>query len=307
MSDPVDARDVPFTVEADLEVGKALRPWLRDGGADVVVRRGEVPEALSGTLAQGAAWQCALGRMLVKPPSGMRFLVEDGKTIRYAANGADDLDVRLFLFGSPWAALVLQRGLLPLQASAVATGRNVFAFACRPRRGKSTLAAALAARGRAFFADDMLVLDPTSFASSPKCWGCTDLKLWPDSVEMTGASAEAKVRTATGFDMMYATPAALSHSVSGRLKELYALHRRNSDRPCRIKRVAGRRSLTTLREYVYRLQYALAIVGSVQLSRWLVALANSISVWQFQRPMLRSQFDYAVAHIDGALPSRWTP
>lgn len=303
MSDPVDARDVPFTVEADLDLDKAMGPWLRDGGADVVVRQGNVPEALSGTLAQGAAWQSAPGRVLVKPPSGMRFLVEDGETIRYAANGADDLDVRLFLLGSPWAALVLQRGLLPLQASAVATGRNVFAFTCYPRRGKSTLAAALASRGHGFFADNMLVLDPVSFASSPRCWGCTDLKLWPDSVEMTGASTETRVRTANGFDMMYATPAARSHLVSGQLKELYVLHRGNSDMPCRIKRVTGRRSLTTLREYVYCLQYALAIVGSVQLSRWLVALANNTRVWQFRRPMLPSQFDYTVAYMDGVLPS----
>lgn len=304
MSNPVDAPDVPFTVEADLVLGKAMDPWLRGGGADVMVRQGEVPEALPGAQAQGAAWQCVPGRVLVQPPSGMRFLVEGGETIRYAANGADDLDVRLFLLGSPWAALVLQRGLLPLQASAVATGRRVFAFACYPRKGKSTMAAALASRGRGFFADDMLVLDPASFASGPPvCWGCTDLKLWPDSVEMTGASAESTVRTANGFDMMYATPAARSHCVSGRLEELYVLHAGNSDMPCKIKQVTGRRSLTLLREHMYRLRYALAIVGSAQLSRWLVALANSIRVWQFLRPMLPSQFDHAVAHIDGALPS----
>ena len=294
---------MPFTVDTDLELGRAVAPWIRDSGADVVVRRGEVPDALSGAYAQGVVWQCAQGRVLVKAPSGTRFLVEGGDTIRYAADGADDMDVRLFLLGSPWAALVLQRGLLPLHASAVAVGRDVFAFTGNPRTGKSTLAAALAGRGRGFFADDMLLLDPASFASDPICWGCTELKLWPDAVERTGAVAEGRVRNVDGFDMTYATPAVRSHCVLGRLKELYVLLSTNSDIPCRIERCVGWRSLDALRDAVYRMQYALAIVGSAQLSRWLAQLATKVNVHWFLRPMLPSQFKYAVAHMDGALPS----
>lgn len=304
MSSSVGVPEVPFTVRADLDLGTAARPWLRDGGADVVVRRGEVPEALSGVKEQGAAWQCTPGRVLIKPPSGMRFLVEGGDTILYAAGTAvADIDVRLFLLGSAWVALVLQRSLLPIQASAVTAGRDVFAFTGVPRAGKSVLAAALSGRGRGFFADDMLVLDPASFASSPACWGCTDLKLWPDSVKMTGVSAGCRVRTAVGFNMRYADPSVRSNCVSGRLKEIYSLVPGNSDMPCTIEQVAGRRSLTILHSAVYRRQYACAIVGRALLYRWLVGLATKVRVCRFTRPMLVSQFDYGVAHIDGALPS----
>ena len=301
MSNPVP--EVPFTVDADLELGNAAAPWLRAHGADVVIRRGPVPETLADMEKEGAAWEYAPGRVLVKPPAGMRFLVEGGDTIRYATEpGVDDVDVRLFLLGSAWGALVLQRGLLPLHASAVCVGEDVFGFTGHPGAGKSTLAAALAARGRRFFADDVLVLDPASFADSVRCWGYKDLKLWPDAVKMTGAASGQRVRTVPDLEKTYAAPAIASTRVSGRLRKLYVLIRRNSDRPCQIKATTGLRSMVALRTAVYRRPYALAIAGEHQLYRWLAALAASVSVLRFERPFTHSQFDDTSAHMDRALP-----
>lgn len=295
--------DVPFTVDADLELGDATAPWLRAHGADVVIRRGAVPETLADVQEEGVAWQYAPGRVLVKPPAGMRFLVEGGNTIRYATEpGVGDVDVRLFLLGSAWGALVMQRGLLPLHASAVCVGEDVFGFTGHPGAGKSTLAAALAARGRGFFADDVLVLDPASFAASVRCWGYKDLKLWPDAVKMTDATPGQRIRTVSDFEKTYATPATASTRVSGRLMKLYVLIRGNSDRPCRIKETTGLRSIEALRTAVYRRQYADAIAGKHQLYRWLAVLATNVSVLRFERPFTHSQFDDTSAHMDRALP-----
>ncbi len=302
MSDTVGVNQVPFTVSASLDLGKAAEPWLRECGADVVVRPGDVPESLDNPEAQGVLWQYAPDRVLIKPPAGMRFLVEGGHTIRYATEpGVDDRDVRLFLLGSAWAALVLQRGLLPLHASAVAGGGDVFGFTGLPASGKSTLAAGLSSRGWAFFADDVLVLDPASFASGPRCWGCKDLKLWPDAVAITAAAPGQRVRIADGFDKRYATPPCLSPRVSGRLKDLYVLHRSIGDTPADINGVTGGLLIAELTDAVYRLRYAKAIVGQQQLSQWLLALAGSCRVWRFWRPWTLSQFESSVAHMDGAL------
>lgn len=294
--------EVPFTVDADLDLGKAAAAWLRVAGADVVVRRGEVPETLAGVKAEGAAWQCVPGRVLVKPPSGMRFLVEGGDTIRYATDpGVDDVDVRLFLLGSTWGALMLQRDLLPLHASAVQVGEDVFGFTGDPGSGMSTLAAALAARGRGFFADDMLVLDPASVEPAPHCWGFGDLKLWPDSVAMTGAAAGQRIRTTGGLGKRYAVPFAQSPRMSGRLRKLYGLALGSTDTPCRIEKLAGRRSLRSLSDAVYGTRFAFAIVGRPRLLRWLAAVVRNVSVRRLEHPVEPSRFAAVVAHVDDDL------
>ena len=122
-ANPMDL-DVPFTVDADLDLGRSTQPWLRSTGADVYIRRGAVPTALRGVEARRNNWECAGERVLIH--SGrMRFLVDGGRSIHYAAApNTDPLDLRFFLLGTPWLALAAQRGLLPLHASAVAQGQS---------------------------------------------------------------------------------------------------------------------------------------------------------------------------------------
>lgn len=295
--------EVPFTVDADLDLGGAAAPWLRDHGADVVVRRASVPEALSDAEVRGAAWEYAQGRVLVKPPVGMRFLIEGGSTIRYAARpGVADIDIRLFLMGSAWGALVLQRGLLPLHASAVSNDRSVVGFTGESGDGKSTLAAALASRGREFFADDVLILDPDAGDAPPRCWSCKDLKLWPDSVQLTGAVAGKTVRTAAGHHKQYATPGTASPYASGQLKALYKLETGSRDRSCQIEEVAGRQHVEVVSGAVYRPQYAVAIVGHRQLFRQIENVVRNVKAYRYRRSVHASEFEDGVAYLADKLP-----
>ena len=70
------------------------------------------------------------------------FEVSGGRQIRvWPAAGATQKDIEIFLFGSVWAALCHQRGILPLHASAIVTGGGITAFAGHSGAGKSTTAA----------------------------------------------------------------------------------------------------------------------------------------------------------------------
>ena len=121
--------EVPFTVSADFDLAPRPGLGLRTQGADVTVRRAAVPDSLPSADAKGPAWEHAGGRLLIRYLGGVRFLIEGGTTIRYETKRGMTLDdVRLFLFGSPWAALALQRGLLPLYASTVSRAGAVHAF-----------------------------------------------------------------------------------------------------------------------------------------------------------------------------------
>ena len=70
---------VPFTLDADLDLGTCMEPWPgAASGADVTIRRGGVPTALPAPEAGGVVWRHAGRRTLLSPPCGVRFLVEDG-------------------------------------------------------------------------------------------------------------------------------------------------------------------------------------------------------------------------------------
>lgn len=304
-TDPAASVDVPFTVDADLDLDGTMQPWLRRG-ADVRIRRRPVPARLRHIEQETPVWQRAGGRVLVRYPWGLRFLVEDGESIAYEADAAASLDVRLFLLSTPWLALALQRGLLPLHASAVVDGDAVRAFAGPSGAGKSTLAAALSVRGYVFFADDALLLDPVRIDGGMRCYGYKDLKLWPHGAALTRLPPSGRVRTSKGYDKYYVEPLRRSPHPVGCLKTLYRLSEctaQKVDAVPGVEPIRGRKALEALYRSVHRLELAKAIFGHERLSEWLATLARRIDVRIFRRPMADVHFGEHVGKIAGALAS----
>ena len=298
-------REVPFTVDADIDLGEAAALWMQAGG-DVRIRRGAVPRALAEAETEGPTWQCAGDRLLITFPWGLRFLVEGGERIGYAADGDVDLpSLRLSLLSNAWIALALQRGLLPLHASAVASGAAVHACTASSGEGKSTLAAALSARGHAFFADDVLLLDPAAFDEEGRCYGYKDLKLWLDGAALAGARLGQRVREVAGYDKHFAEPPLRSPYVAGRLEALYELCRRTApegEKPApTVERLSGGLAVKTLYRAVHRRRMALAVVGRERLSRWLTALIPHVGVFRFHRIVADDRFDEGVRVLSEAL------
>lgn len=288
-------REVPFTVDADIDLGEAAALWMQTGG-DVRIRRGATPRALAEAETEGPTWQCAGDRLLIAFPWGLRFLVEGGERISYAADGNVDLpSLRLSLLSNAWIALALQRGLLPLHASAVASGAAVHAYTAPSGTGKSTLAAALAARGHAFFADDVLLLDPAAFDEEGRCYGYKDLKLWRDGAALAGVRLGQRVREVAGYDKHFVEPPLRSPYTAGRLEAVYELHRLvapKGEKPAAVvERLSGGLAIKTLYQAVHRKRMALAIVGRERLSRWLAALILHVGVFRFHRIVADGRFD----------------
>ena len=302
---PAAGLDVPFTVDADLELDGTMQPWLRRGG-DVRIRRGAVPAGLRHVEQETPVWQRAGGRVLVRYPWGMRFLVEGGASIAYEAGAAAELDLRLFLLSTPWRALALQRGLLPLQASAVMDGAAVHAFAGPPGAGKSTLAAALSVRGYMFFTDDTLLLDPARIDGGMRCYGYKDLKLWPRGAALSRLPPSGRVRTSKGYRKHYAEPPRRPPHPVGCLKTLHRLGRctvQQAGAVPGVEPMCGRKALEALYPVVHGPWLAQAILGPERLFEWLATLVRGIDVRIFRRPMADVHFDEYVGKIGGALPS----
>ena len=298
--------EVHFTVDTDIDLGSAAAPWTQARG-DVRIRRGAVPRALAEVEMEGPTWQCAGDRFLIAFPWGVRFLVEGGERIRYAADGGVDLpSLRLSLLSNAWIVLALQRGLLALHASAVASGAAVHACTAPSGEGKSTLAAALAARGHAFFADDVLLLDPAAFDEEARCYGYKDLKLWRDGATLAGVRPGKRVREVAGYDKRFVDPPLQSPYVAGRLETLYELCRRTApegeEPAAAVERLTGGLAVKTLYGAVHRRRMALAVVGRERLSGWLAALVPHVGVFRFHRIVADGRFDEGVRTLSDALP-----
>jgi len=82
-----------------------------------------------------------------------------GTSLSVLAHDPDDPAVRQYVVGPGLAMILLQRGLTLLHASAVSIDGGAYAFAADSGVGKSTLAAALYARGHVLITDDLCAIE----------------------------------------------------------------------------------------------------------------------------------------------------
>jgi hypothetical protein len=111
------------------------------------------------------------------------FLVRNGEEIIIEPlPGAEESLVRLPLLGAVLSVAIHQRGLVGLHASAVRVGDHAIAFLGPSGLGKSTMAAALYARGHAVLADDLVVLNAQDNSGVMLLPGFPQLKLFPEAL-----------------------------------------------------------------------------------------------------------------------------
>jgi hypothetical protein len=165
------------------------------GPPDVTVRYGVVPKFLDSTRDKGPAYEANPDQVLFSIDGVAKFMVSQGKEILIErAATAEDSEVRLFLLGSAFGALLFQRGLLPLHGSAIEVhGRSVVILAdCG--LGKSTLAGVFHNRGYRILADDVCVVSMTEDGSPVILPGYPQLKLGMDAARKLGKDPESLPR-----------------------------------------------------------------------------------------------------------------
>lgn len=171
-----------FPSENPHAVGKAQ--------ADVTIHFGKIsnlPTAVRG--ASRYVWPAPEGIYLGWDDVGA-FLIRDGcEIIIDPSPGVEESLLRLFILGTALAMLLHQRGeTVVLHASAVVAAGQAVAFVGAKGFGKSTVAAALHARGHDLLSDDILAVNlrqdkPLALPGFPQ------LKLWPDSLGSLGYDA----------------------------------------------------------------------------------------------------------------------
>lgn len=167
---------------------------------DVTIRLGGVPAEIKDPRFRRVIWQASPGEWLMDMQTIGRYYVRDGRDIRIEPYPeADDADLRAFLFSSTWGALLHQRGVLLLHASAVHMPSGAVAVSGKSGAGKSTLLTSLLGRGYPLLADDKVAVVQDG-AQPIVIQGHPTIRLWADALERLGTASDGLPRLREGFD-----------------------------------------------------------------------------------------------------------
>ena len=255
-----DYRLFGLRVRSELELPE-LGGEAPQKSADVHVRLGPLP----GDDASGGYVVTDEGTFLTVPEVG-RYLIRDGREIVIdPLAGTDARNLRLFLLGSAFGALLHQRGLLPLHANAIDIGGRAIAFCGHSGAGKSTLAAWFNDRGYPVLADDVCVIgfDPDGTVIAQP--GLQRLRLWNDALEASGRKAADFQRSFHVGETRdkYDVPTSAVPTAPVPLVAVYLLDRsEDGAQHGRIVRVGGVEAIDALVSNTYRGQF-LPMIGRI--------------------------------------------
>ena len=287
-----------LTVDSALEIPE-LSP-AGDAKAEVSIRIGPVAEQLDDVTERFNGIEYGPDACLLEVPEVGRFLIENGRSItvdrrvdrkRRRGHGVPLADIRLFLLGSTFGALLHQRGWLPLHVSAIESDNGVWAFTGDSGAGKSTTVGWLHRRfGWPIVSDDVSVIRPDQ--SQPLLHpGPRKLKLWQDAVDHLDCHDEHLVRDLSNTPKFQLYLSDQHHYQPRPLQALVILDRCDENESPSLEKLTGTRAFEALMGAVYRPYMAEWFREPRELMQDLVNLCNQINVYRFRRQWSLEQME----------------
>ena len=262
-----------------------LPPAPADAPVDAVFRLGAVPAELPESQSGGARFRAAPGKLLVWMDTVARYLVQEGREILVQPKpDATENDLRELLLCSPMGALLHQRGVLPLHASAIATPHGAVLFAGHSGHGKSTLAAHFRRRGFKILADDIAAVTFDAAGRPVVAPGYPQFKLWPDSVaELGHQTTDLRPFRPKMEKFFLAFPDAF-HGEPLPLARLYIVEGRNDTDDVGLEALSVPDKLRYLLAHTYRAQYVPGLGREKPHFQSLGRLAAAVPAKRVRRP-----------------------
>jgi hypothetical protein len=242
--------------------------------------------------------------MFMIPEIGV-FQVKGGEQIIVSPFDQANMDIiRLYILGSCFGALLLQRGIYPLHGSAIAIYGKAYAIVGESGAGKSTLASAFMEMGYHLLSDDVIAITlsnnnsrPTVIPSYPQ------QKLWQQSLDAFGFSNQ-KLRPIYGRENKFCIPVIERyHPAPLPLAGIFELSKTDEDTVF-LKPITGLEQIQKLFLHTYR-QF---LIPKMKLEEWhfkqSVMLAESLPLYHIKRPATGfSVFDIAEQILSTINPS----
>ena len=267
-----------------------------DAAADVVVRLSELQ---SGPFIQGGRkrpWRITPNEFWLAVKGVARYHVADGRRIVVQPIGGDVVDVGAFFVSSVCAALLLQRGIVALHASAVATDAGAVLFMGGSGMGKSSLLTALLKRGHAMLADDVtgVVVRNGRAVALP---AFPNVRLWATMLDELGWRDRAGDRVRAGVDK-YWVPVPRFQREPVAIRCCFALA---FGEGVAATRLSPQDALGCLGRHTYRKRFLAGSGIEATHFRTMTHMANRLPVLALTRPASGSHVDALADQVEACL------
>ncbi len=268
-----------LTLESEVPLPELIEST---GEPAVSIRFGEVPAKLADPLDEGGFFQARPGAFLLNIPDIARYLVNDGREIVIdPETSRDSVDIRVFLLGSAFGALLQQRQLLTLHASSVQTPDGAVLFSGPSGMGKSTILAGLMQRGYPMLADDVTAVDcsttepPVAYPAFPRT------RLWENSLTHLDYSQGSRLRVRDQLDK-YTVPATTFCGSPQPVRAICCLGMHNGH-GVMVEQIADMNRFTEIMGCTYRRRFVKALGLRDKHFAQVMSLANNVPVVQLNR------------------------
>lgn len=265
---------------------------------DITIELAEVPFFIPRDSSQQSAWQAWPSRFYLDIRSVARYLVENGNKIFIAPyKESNRLELSVYLLGSAFGALLWQRGLFPLHASAVTNGKISFAITGDQGSGKSTSVSSFLKKGFIFVADDICAF---TFQPDNLCTiqpGPPILKLLQDAALRYQLNLDENRFDL--FDNKYRFKITKFVSIPTRCASLILL--KDSKKTASVRQLHGAAKITALHDASYRQILIDGLGLRAQHFNYCTLLAKRLTIWEIVRNKQSTSIDAMSETIEQCL------
>lgn len=221
----------------------------------VFVDIGDVPTNLSNPTLKRRTYQLSTNEFILKVANVGDFYVINGNRITINPNKTfNQNDLRVFLLGPAFGALLHQRKALLLHASAVAVNGSAILFMGNSGVGKSTFAHIFNELGYETISDDLSFLVKNSDGKIYIHSGIPRLKLWKDVMTAFDKDIDCHEQVMTNYEKYHVYPQKVMSSNSFPVSKAYLLEKSDQSTSTIIK-LEGIDKINSIIHSTYRKHY----------------------------------------------------